>query len=364
MISRRVLLTAGGAALAGRMVSGEYSPRSLAAARPGARHQAGADTYFAWEEIAQGVRIAWGAGAASMVVSSAGESLLIDTKGYGLGTTLRREVEADGNRLVAVVNTHHHSPQTGSNVAFTADIPVIAHRRAGPRIVAAVEGVVEALNEDPAGDLIANRRRQIANDAHSEAGERQALLDYDALVATVDDIVPGDYGPSEVFEDRHTVRVGDLDVELHHLGRAHTDNDVVVWIPSRRIMHVGNLVYIDAHPVIDALSGGDTRSWQRVLQRAHELSGPEATILPSDGGLIAAAHDFDAQSAYFDQLRSLVQNALDAGMTRQQTVDFIPSTGMGRFANLSEGQRLPVNLGIVYDELGFDQERRADSAAS
>jgi len=339
MISRRGFLAAG-AVLAGPFLPSV--PLRLGQS-PG--------TYFAWEELAPGLRVARGGGGASLVVTSAGESLLVDCKGYGLGTTLRREVEADGSRLVAVVNTHHHSAQTGGNVAFTADVPVIAHRRTGPRVVSAVDSVVEALREDPGGDLIANRRQQIAAGAYNEGGRRQALLDFDTLVAGDLNIVPGNYGPTEVFEDSHTVRVGSLDVELYHFGRAHTDNDIVVWVPAHGIMHVGNLVYVDEHPVIDAPRGGDTRSWQRSLSRAHDITGPEAVVVPADGEVLAAAHDLETQKAYFDDLRALVQNALDAGMSRQETVDFIPSTRMGRFTSRTADQRLPVNLGIVYDEL-------------
>jgi glyoxylase-like metal-dependent hydrolase (beta-lactamase superfamily II) len=349
MVSRRGFLAAGGVALVGRVLS-PFSPLSA---------QSSDDTYFAWEQLAEGVRIAWGGGGASMVVSSGGESVLVDCKGYGLGTTLRREVEADGNRLVGVINTHHHSAQTGGNIAFTPEVEVIAQRRAGPRIVAAVEGVLEALRQDPDDDLIVNRRRQIADMAHSDAGARQALADFDAHIAAVDSIVPGNFGPSATFDDSFSIEVGEIDVELRHVDRAHTDNDVLVWIPSRGIMHVGNLLYIDAHPVIDAPRGGSIRGWQRTLERARELAGAEATILPSDGGLIAATADFGAQITYFDELRALAQNAIDAGMSRQETVDFIPSTGMGRFSRLASPERFPVNLGVAYDELSA-----APSAAS
>ena len=341
MINRRGFLAVGAAALAGRVVP---SFPSRAAQSP-------ADTYFAWEEIVPGVRIAWGAGAAAMVISSGGESLLVDCKGYGLGTTLRREVEADGSHLVAVVNTHHHAAQIGGNVAFTPDVPVIAQRRAAQRIVAQVEGVVEALREDPDGNIVADRRQQIFDQAHSDVGARQALSDFDGLVAGGPRIVPENYGPTGTFDEYHQLQIGELEVELHHFDRAHTDNDVVVWVPALKVAHVGNLLYIDAHPFIDAPAEGNTRGWQRCLQRAHEVVGEGAIVVPSDGGLLATAKDFDAQSAYFDDLRALAQNALDAGMSRQEAVDFIPSTRMGRFANLANSNRLPVNLGVAYDEL-------------
>ena len=346
MISRRAFLATGGVALAGRVAAWDaavFSP------------QASDSTYFAWQQLAEGVRLAEGAGGTSMVIGSEGEALLVDCKGYGLGATLRREVEADGSRLVAVVNTHHHAEQTGGNYAFTPDVPLIAHRRAGPRIVSRVERVLQAIERDPEGGIIARRRQRILEAAHTDAGARQALEDFDAHIAGVDRLVPGNFDPTTVFESSYNVRVGSIDVELHHFGRAHTDDDIVVWIPALNLMHVGNLLYIETHPVIDALRGGDTRGWQRCLQRARELTGPEALVVPSAGGLIASTHDFDTQIDYFEQIRTLAGNALDASMSRQEMVDFIPSTGMGRFTRLAAPERLPDNLGISYDELSRER---------
>lgn len=342
MISRRAFLTIAGAIAAGRgpLRAAPWSPR-----------QDSGGTYFAWETIAEGVRVGRGDAGASLVVSSQGEALLIDCKGYGLGTTLRREVEANGDRLVAVVNTHHHSAQTGGNSAFSADVPLVAHRRAGPRIVSGVEGVLQAVREDPGGGIIQRRRDQIGAGGQSNDGTRQALLDFDSLVASVEDIVAGNFGPSTVFSGEYELRVGTLDVQLHHFGDAHTDNDVVAWIPERNVAHVGNLVYIDEHPVVDAPRGGSISSWQRCLGRIHDLCGPAVVIVPSDGGLLATAGDLDAQSAYFDDVNGLAQTAFDAGMSRDETMDFIPNSGMGRFSSLAEPSRLATNLGIAYEEI-------------
>ncbi len=359
MINRRRFFALAGAIASGRFFArgarlpADGTPPPGRFPSPGrSRARQSASSYFGWESIAEGVRVATGGGGTSLVLGSGSESLLVDCKGYGLGDTLRREVEEDGRSLVAAVNTHHHAAQSGGNVAFTADIPLLAHRRAGPRIVSAVGGVLEALGEDPEGGIIRRRRQQISDGAHSSDGARRALEEFDAHVSGVDSLVPGNFGPTAVFSDTHQIRVGSIDVELHHFGRAHTDNDVVVWTPDRGVAHVGNLAYIDSHPYVDAPRGGSIRGWQQCLRRTMELLGAEAVVVPSDGGLLATVHDLDAQNTYFDSINELAQSAIDAGMSREETVDFIPSTGMGRFASLARPELLPVNLGIAYDELG------------
>ena len=228
---------------------------------------------------------------------------------------------------------------------------MIAHRRAGPRFVSGVEGVLEALRQDPGGSIIANRREQIRQGGRSEAGVRQALLDFDAHVADVGSIGAGNFGPSTVFSGEHELRVGELDVQLRHFGAAHTDNDVVVWIPERTVAHVGNLLYIDTHPLVDAPRGGNIGSWQRCLRRLRDLCGPASTIVSSDGRLVGTTHDLDVQYSYFDDVNALAQAAVDSGMSREETVDFIPSTGMGRFSGLARPERLAANLGVAYDEI-------------
>ena len=312
--------------------------------------QAPEDTrYFHWTTIGPGARVAFGAGGTSLVVASGGQSLLVDTKGYGLGATLRREVEADGNRLVGVVNTHHHANQTGGNIAFTADIPVYAHERAQYRIGDGVETVLEAVAEDPVG-VVDGRRDQIRELAHTDAGAATALADFIELTADIDRIGPEQFTPTEVFDRIHTLQVGSLTVELHHIDRAHTDNDVLVWVPALDVMHVGNLVYEGRHPDIDVRSGATTSGWLRCLRTMVEMTQPTTTIVPSDGAL-ALRDALQRQHDYFETLRRVVRRAIDSGMPRGEAMGFIPTTNMGRFPGLARRDLLPVNLAAVYDEM-------------
>src|SRR6266540_3564589 len=63
--------------------------------------------------------------------------------------------------------------------------------------------------------------------------------------------------PFVTFEDRLNLYVDDLLVELHFLGPAHTTNDVVAWIPERRVLFAGDLVFNGGTPfvVMGSVSG-------------------------------------------------------------------------------------------------------------
>ena len=60
--------------------------------------------------------------------------------------------------------------------------------------------------------------------------------------------VPGLTWPTLVFEQRMTLWLGKLQVEIMQLGRGHTKGDTVVWLPQEKILFSGDLVEYDATP--------------------------------------------------------------------------------------------------------------------
>ena len=60
--------------------------------------------------------------------------------------------------------------------------------------------------------------------------------------------VPGLTWPTLVFEQRLTLWLGKLQVEIMQLGRGHTRGDTVVWLPQEKILFSGDLVEYGATP--------------------------------------------------------------------------------------------------------------------
>jgi glyoxylase-like metal-dependent hydrolase (beta-lactamase superfamily II) len=60
--------------------------------------------------------------------------------------------------------------------------------------------------------------------------------------------VPGLTWPTLVFEQRLTLSLGKLQVEIMQLGRGHTKGDTVVWLPQEKILFSGDLVEYGATP--------------------------------------------------------------------------------------------------------------------
>jgi cyclase len=56
--------------------------------------------------------------------------------------------------------------------------------------------------------------------------------------------------PNVLFEGTTEPYIGETRAELIYLGPAHTDNDIVVWLPGPRVLFAGDLLFRDAMPII------------------------------------------------------------------------------------------------------------------
>jgi len=80
-----------------------------------------------------------------------------------------------------------------------------------------------------------------------------------------------------------TLYLGGKEIQLLHLGRAHTRGDTVVFVPVDRIAYLGEVFYCDEFPYI---SDGYSADWMRTLEAAEALKAdifvPGHGFLPKD----------------------------------------------------------------------------------
>ena len=184
--------------------------------------------------------------------------VLVDTRSVpSQAEELRRDLRALTDRpLHAVVNTHHHYDHTFGNATFLP-VPIWGHARCATVLVARGE-------EDRARVML----------------ELPTLADELATVR----ITP----PDVTFDPAATLDVGDRSLELTHLGRGHTDNDVVVAVQDAGVLFAGDLYENGAPP-----SFGDAYplAWAATAQRLLE-------IVP---GVVAPGHGDPADRAFAER---------------------------------------------------------------
>jgi glyoxylase-like metal-dependent hydrolase (beta-lactamase superfamily II) len=156
-------------------------------------------------------------------------------------------------RVVAVVNTHHHWDHTWGNALFKP-APIWGHVNCARYLVARSE---------------AQRKRLMAHDP-GMADEFEEVR-----------FTP----PDRTLVRSATIDLGDRVVKLRHLGRAHTDNDVIVQVTDAAVTFAGDLLVADTMPGF-----GDSfpLAWSALLRRLTADIG-NGTVVPGHGGALDPA---------------------------------------------------------------------------
>jgi cyclase len=205
-----------------------------------------------------------------------------------------------------LVNTHHHGDHTNGN-SLLPDATVIGHRRCREGVLATPIGLTDTLF-DPVewGDV---------------------------------ELAP----PFVTFDDRLDVHVDDLLVELHHIGTpAHTNGDVVAWVPERSVLFAGDLVFNGGTPfVVMGSVAGSIEAVERV--RAFGA----ATIVPGHGPVCGPAV-LDGIARYLRLVQEVASEGREAGLS---PLDAAREADLGEFAGLADHERIVGNLHRAYAEL-------------
>lgn len=155
-------------------------------------------------------------------------------------------------------------------------------------------------------------------------GCRQALLDHgpghlEVMPAWVPESEHAHLRASHVVAPDHTVRqrqrlgLGGREVDLFHLGRGHTDHDLVVHVPDSHVLVAGDLVEVGAPPQF-----GDAYPYQWPSTLAAFETFAAEVIVPGHGPV--TDHAFVAeQQAELAHLATLCREAF-GGVRRRDSV--------------------------------------------
>lgn len=167
--------------------------------------------------------------------------------------------------IAAVVNTHHHWDHTWGNGMFRT-VPIWGH-----------ENCARYLAERSADRLamLVSHEPSVADELHEV------------------EVTP----PTRTLRRSATIDLGDRIVRLRHLGRGHTDNDVVVEVPDASVLYAGDLVVADTAP---GFSDSFPIAWGDVSRRVAKLVAG-GVVVPGHGGPL----DVGYVNEQGDQLRGV-----------------------------------------------------------
>jgi len=125
----------------------------------------------------------------------------------------------------------------------------------------------------------------------------------------------------------YTVRLGGVEVDVHHFGRAHTSGDSVVYFPDLKVVVVSDVVTTGATgPLADYAGGGSFLDWPQVLDSVLKLDFD--ACIPGNGGVLTKA-DVQAYKAKIDTFVSRAKEAVRNGATQDTLMSQIKTDDLG-----------------------------------
>jgi cyclase len=179
-----------------------------------------------------------------------------------------------------LIVTHHHADHTGNNQRFLdAGVQIVAHENLKKNLV------TYAVDPKPAP-------------------------------------------PSMTYQGaEYTVSLGDVKVELHHFGRAHTSGDTVVYFPDLKVVSVSDVVTTGkTGPLIDYAGGGSAADWTNVL--AGILSLDFDAAIPGNGDVLTKA-DVQAYKTKFDTVIARARELVRKGVPQDQLLAQLKTDDIG-----------------------------------
>jgi glyoxylase-like metal-dependent hydrolase (beta-lactamase superfamily II) len=113
----------------------------------------------------------------------------------------------------------------------------------------------------------------------------------------------------ETFENSLKTEIGGVRLELRHTGTAHTPGDSFVWLPQKKVVFAGDIVYVERLLVVTAESR--TQSWIKVFEEMAALK-PEH-VIPGHGPATTLARARADTYDYLVALRKQVKAFMDSG---------------------------------------------------
>ena len=270
----------------------------------------------------------WGWSNAGLITQGE-DSLLVDTlfdlKLTGEMLKVMRDAVPQASSIGTLVNTHANGDHTFGN-QLVEDAVIIAS--------AAGASEMAELPPQALAEIMQNAG------AMGEAGEFLMKLfdvfDFEGIHLQA---------PTDTFSGMMTRKVGDKKVELHEVGPAHTKGDVLVFVPTDKMVFTGDILFIEGHPIMWV---GPVANWIKACDLI--LSWEVETIVPGHGP-ITDKSGVRAVREYLVYIEAEARKRHAAGMSVMEAAKDI---SFEDYSSWGDAERIVVNIDTLYKEFNND----------
>ncbi len=145
--------------------------------------------------------------------------------------------------------------------------------------------------------------------------------------------------PDVTFEDKMTIRLGDRVIEMSFLGRAHSNSDILTYLPDDKVLFVGDIA---VHKTLPAFPDGHITKWLTVID---ETAKVDADVVVPGHGPVGGKVEFEEARELLQILNSEIRKGYDAGLPEEETAKKV---NVGKFSNFANQERVGQITQMAY----------------
>ena len=234
-----------------------------------------------------------------------------------------------------VLNTHHNGDHCYGNQLFP-QAEIIGHRLCAAALA----------HENPQRLQMLRALTNSPDPAMAALARALSVWDFDGIELKA---------PTTLIEDRLELDLDGIAVILTHVGPAHTAGDVIAYLPERRIVFAGDVLFRLCTPIG---WDGTFYGWVNALERIIALD-PEV-VVPGHGPLCGVEGPREMK-AYLEYVRAESRLHFDAGLSALEAAKKID---LGPYANWTEPERILFSVERAYREFrGEPLDAQIDAVA-
>lgn len=154
--------------------------------------------------------------------------------------------------------------------------------------------------------------------------------------------------PTELFEDKKVIELGDFTIEILHLGPAHSPGDTQVWLPKQSLVIAGDMAFHERLlPIFeDTMTGEWVQTWETKFEALNATY-----VIPGHGHPTNMDQVRRYTYDYLVYLRGKIDEHLedDGDLAEAYYVDQSPYAHLHTFDELATR-----NAGRVYEQMEFE----------
>jgi cyclase len=240
-----------------------------------------------------------------------------------------------------VINSHSHDDHTHGNQIFP-DTQIIGSTDARREVM---ENDLPLLNRmmGTARAQVEKLHKEIDNKESDTSPTRQLreikALEDNLQMMSRQKILP----PFVTLDDSLIIQDGNQEIRVCFLGVGHTSGDVVLILPSLKLAFTGDLFFEAAIPNV---KDAHILEWMKTLEEVLKMDADK--FVPGHGNP-GSKKEVAAFLAYFDDLKSMIQPAVDRGDSLEQVLHDMPLPA--KYSSYRFQSFFPANVQKMYTEL-------------